>query len=77
MGSMFSSPAGAAPDLVTDSHHRFEHDAPQPCQAPAADHDADDMNPEERAYHEGFMREAISMVNSPRRQPVCVFKCAS
>lgn len=62
MGAMLSSPAGPASDLPTEPHHRLEHDGPQPCQAPAADHDADDMDPVERAYHERFMREAISMV---------------
>ena len=35
----------------------------QPCQASVAEHQSDAMNPEERAYHERFMREAIAMVN--------------
>lgn len=35
----------------------------QPCQASDAEHQSDAMNPEERAYHERFMREAIAMVN--------------
>jgi tRNA-specific adenosine deaminase 2 len=35
----------------------------QPCQASDADQLLDAMNPEERAYHERFMREAIAMVN--------------
>jgi hypothetical protein len=30
-----------------------------------ADHVPDAMDPEERAYHERFMREAIAMVNQP------------
>ncbi|KAK7192705.1 hypothetical protein DPSP01_006867 [Paraphaeosphaeria sporulosa] len=77
MGTMVGSPAGAAPDLVTQPHHRFEHSEPQPCQAPGADHDADDMDPEERAYHERFMREAINMAELALKSdetPVgCVF----
>ena len=32
-------------------------------------HTADDMGPEERAYHEGFMREAIAMVKQPLHTP--------
>ena len=63
MDNMFCSPEGAAPDAVSDSHHRFDDEEQQPRQDQPADHDADDMDPEERAYHERFMREAISMVN--------------
>jgi tRNA-specific adenosine deaminase 2 len=33
------------------------------CQDDEAIHVPDAMDPEERAYHEGFMREAIAMVN--------------
>lgn len=32
-----------------------------------ATHAPDAMDPDERAYHEGFMREAIAMVNHPLR----------
>jgi hypothetical protein len=35
----------------------------QPCQDAPLDLVADDMNVEERAYHERFMREAIGMVS--------------
>jgi tRNA-specific adenosine deaminase 2 len=34
----------------------------QPCQASDTEHRLANMNPEERAYHERFMREAIAMV---------------
>jgi hypothetical protein len=73
MGALLSSPEGAASAPVTDSHLRPAHHEPQPCQAPAADHDADDMDPAERAYHERFMREAINMVRHRPRQPVFAF----
>jgi tRNA-specific adenosine deaminase 2 len=39
----------------------------QPCQAPEDEIAA--MDPEERAYHERFMREAIAMVNQPLLHP--------
>jgi hypothetical protein len=77
MGALLSSPEGAAPALATDSHLRPAHDEPQPCQAPAADHDADDMDPDERAYHERFMREAINMVSRPPRQPGLPVVCGA
>jgi tRNA-specific adenosine deaminase 2 len=35
----------------------------EPCQDDEALHVPDAMDPEERAYHEGFMREAIAMVS--------------
>jgi tRNA-specific adenosine deaminase 2 len=35
----------------------------EPCQDDEAIHVPDAMDPEERAYHEGFMREAIAMVS--------------
>tara|TARA_R110002003_G_scaffold44_3_gene3193 strand:+ start:10139 stop:10396 length:258 start_codon:yes stop_codon:yes gene_type:complete len=35
----------------------------QPCQATNPDHKLIAMDPEERAYHERFMREAIAMVS--------------
>jgi tRNA-specific adenosine deaminase 2 len=38
-------------------------DDKQPRQASDTDHGLADMNPEERAYHERFMREAIAMVH--------------
>jgi tRNA-specific adenosine deaminase 2 len=37
------------------------------CQDNEAIHVPDAMDPEERAYHEGFMREAIAMVNHALR----------
>ncbi|EAT90711.1 hypothetical protein HBI56_159410 [Parastagonospora nodorum] len=49
----------------------------QPCQASVAEHQSDAMNPEERAYHERFMREAIAMAELALKSdetPVgCVF----
>ena len=39
----------------------------EPCQDGEALHVPDAMDPEERAYHEGFMREAIAMVNHALR----------
>jgi tRNA-specific adenosine deaminase 2 len=42
--------------------HTLQVDA-EPRQDDEAIHVPDAMDPEERAYHEGFMREAIAMVN--------------
>ena len=81
---MLSSPSGAAipaaasaasaasnPPAILQNEERA-----QECQDTAADHDADNMSPDERAYHERFMREAINMVNHPlsfdsRSQGLC------
>ena len=72
-GVVFSSlVGGSAQDSSKDSHQHFDGHShvQQPCQDSSADHDSGDMDPEERAYHERFMREAINMVNHPRRQPL-------
>lgn len=37
----------------------------EPCQASDPDHELNAMDPEERKFHERFMREAIAMVNHP------------
>ncbi|KAF1978378.1 cytidine deaminase-like protein [Bimuria novae-zelandiae CBS 107.79] len=62
---------------MPDSNHRFKNDEQQPRQDQSADHDADDMKPEEREYHERFMREAINMAELALKSdetPVgCVF----
>lgn len=47
----------------------------EPCRAPDPFYKLNAMDPEERAYHERFMREAIAMVNhfpspTPNRSPV-------
>lgn len=83
---MLSSPSGAAiPAAAASAASSAASDPPaslqheeraQERQDTAADHDADNMSPDERAYHERFMREAISMVNHPlsldsRSQGLC------
>ncbi|KAH7078026.1 cytidine deaminase-like protein [Paraphoma chrysanthemicola] len=76
--------ASVAVGLTLYFHKRSPPSAPsasqadeQPCQAPDADHKLNAMNPEERAYHERFMREAIAMAELALKSdetPVgCVF----
>jgi tRNA-specific adenosine deaminase 2 len=49
--------------LPSSASNLSQVNAQQPCQASDEDQVLDAMNPEERAYHERFMREAIAMVN--------------
>lgn len=70
---MASSPSAVASDATTsESASRLENEGQQhqhsPCQEQVASPGIDNMNPEERAYHERFMREAINMVS--HSQPI-------
>lgn len=67
---MPGSPSGAASAAASEPLHPLENEElelDQERQATAADHAPDNMSPDERAYHERFMREAINMVNHPSR----------
>lgn len=50
---------------TTDSNNKSEADSGPPSQTQDA---VRDMDPQTKAYHEGFMREAIAMVNHPPLQ---------
>lgn len=72
LGAMSAnSPSHPVPDIASTAHHPVDGEAePQPCQDKPAHHPGPNMKPEERAYHERFMREAINMVNHPSPQLV-------